>query len=364
MKITPPLPLSTGLVRFRPTSSKIWQRIMRRSLIDFAVESVEISPADACEHPHAICLPDEFEKVRQTDQYTTIASNFERLQGGPRTHRATRAFKLKDAFVFRQQVFLGRAFETYRGDSGRELMAMGALTRHDDGLLCANWLSETFFAHWLVDGVPLEMVALSQGRRPITLAKKPWLHEAGYREVLGLEPAPVECALFDTLWVVDDGPLNAGKVRRLKAMAGSLRRAARKGGAPCVFIRRGRSGAARHLINEEQVVEALSKRGFVILDPETSTVEEIITCLANARIAVCVEGSAQFHAILAMPPASVVVTIQPPYRFCALGKSYSDALDQRFAYTVADPRADGFFQPTDTLLATIDLADAAIHARR
>ena len=98
----------------------------------------------------------------------------------------------------------------------------------------------------------------------------------------------------------------------------------------------------------------LCRLGFEIVSPEAEAPRRIVEKLAEAEIAILVEGSAQNHCLLAMPPGATLLTIQPPTRFNALSKTFADAIGLRWGFVVAGPDPEGFRLPVDRLLRTID----------
>jgi capsular polysaccharide biosynthesis protein len=158
----------------------------------------------------------------------------------------------------------------------------------------------------------------------------------------------------DRLWVIDDRGINDSWISRIEELRHRVRSAAAPNGPKRVMLTRGTLGAKRNLVNSSDVQEALVRLGFDIVNPELETARSLAEKLCGVEIAVAVEGSAQDHCWLAMPPQSTFVAIQPPTRFNAYGKVHADAIGINFAFVVADPHPEGFCLPTDRLLRTID----------
>jgi capsular polysaccharide biosynthesis protein len=180
------------------------------------------------------------------------------------------------------------------------------------------------------------------------------MHEPGYRELCGLPVTRSDNAWVDRLWVIDDRGTNDGWISRIEEVRRRVRSAAAPNGPKRVMLTRGTLGAKRSLINSSQVHEALIRLGFDIVHPELETARGLAEKLCGVEIAIAVEGSAQDHCWLAMPPQSTFVAILPPTRFNAHGKMRADAIGINWAYVVADPHPEGFCLPTDRLLRTID----------
>jgi capsular polysaccharide biosynthesis protein len=58
-----------------------------------------------------------------------------------------------------------------------------------------------------------------------------------------------------------------------------------------VYLRR-TAGKPRTIQNERELTDELAKRGFLILDVEVATLENLLAILASAKIVISLEGSA------------------------------------------------------------------------
>jgi Glycosyltransferase 61 len=318
-----------------------------------AAEIVELAPPVDRVHPAAIALPGEFNRVTGVHQETTVSQELERLAEGKRQHGPTIAYRIDDAVVGAGTVYYKGGYEVISGALTKPL-----LQRRRDHLkeaqLCSNYAIARYFGHWLADGLCLELLAEERMLPALTLTGVPWLHESGYRELCALKPTRSANARVDRLWLVDDRGFNDGWLSRFEALRRRIRSLANPSRARRVMLTRGDLGVRRNLVNAAEISEVLERLGFEIINPESETAQHLSETLSGAQIAVAVEGSAQHHCFVAMPPRSIFVAIQPPTRFGALGKTYADAVGIRWAYVVADPHAEGFQLPVARLLQTID----------
>jgi capsular polysaccharide biosynthesis protein len=123
---------------------------------------------------------------------------------------------------------------------------------------------------------------------------------------------------------------------------------------------RGTGGKQRTLVNEEEIVNALMRRGVVIMQAETLSVPELIMELFGARIIISVEGSQLSHALFTLREEGGVLAIQPPDRFFNSHRDWVYALNMHYGIVVGEQRKLGFYLPTDDLLRTIDLMNAQL----
>jgi capsular polysaccharide biosynthesis protein len=319
---------------------------------DRASEVIELAPSIKREHPAAISLPFEFDRVLSFQEETTAEIERERLRSCERHHGPTVAYRIDDAVIAQGTLYYKGGYDVMRG--GSSAVIPGQRERFPVMQLCTNYVVERYFGHWLIDGLALELLADEMSVRSIVLKKKPWLHEQDYRRLTDLEALQTEHALIDQLWVVDDRGTNNGWIARVSKLRERCRSAVTSMGPRRVMLDRGTLGAPRHLVNSNEVQEALQKGGFEIINPETETATNLMNILSSAEIVVLVEGSAQEHCTYALPVGSTLLTIQPPTRFTAMSKERADAVGFNWAFVVADPRRDGFFLPIDRLMRTLD----------
>jgi capsular polysaccharide biosynthesis protein len=348
-----------GTLKLRPFSARVLKKLFHGTLADEAVETHELWEGTETQQLPAITLPGELDRIRKINELSTDELQNAWMAEGVQVHPPTIAYRLRNVLVMDGSVYGCRSFDKLR-DRSRSLMNFGEIERFQDGQLCTAIYIERFFGHWITDGLPLEILAHERQQAAITLIRAPWMHEVGYREIISLRSRPVETAYFENLWIVDDRGLNRGRIGRLEKVRSRVRQAVGTKGPTHVFIRRGNTGVSRALVNEEEIVSSLEARGFTILNPEASSARQIAAALTNVRIVVLVEGSAQGHVSLCAPAHCVRVMIQPPERFNAIGKAYSDGLGQRFAIVVPDMAQQGFYQPLDALLRTIELAERSL----
>ena len=326
-----------------------------RPIAKCAAEVVELSPATARMQPAAIALPGEFDRVLAVQEETTLAMERERVTACERRHGPTLAYRIDNAVLGEGTLYYDGGYDVIRSHSTGALLR-GELDDFAEMQLCVNYVIERYFGHWLVDGLCLELLAQRRSMPGLALARAPWLHESGYRELVGLEVIRLRKARIRRLWVIDDRGINDGWISRFQELRSRVRLGAKGEGARRLMVTRGTLGAKRNLVNSSEVHAALERIGFEIVDPESETPGSLVGKLAAAEIVVAVEGSVQNHGLLAMPSGSIFVAIQPPDRFNAFAKAQADAAGIKWGYVVADSDPDGFCLPVERLLRTIDEA--------
>jgi len=333
-------------------------RLRGRSLVDAAEQSVEISPATTWPGKPAIFLPGELDRIVGHASTSDPQSNLARLAGEPIRQGAANAHLLRN-IVVADGSLLASGYHEAISSKRRRWRLPKRLAPIAEGAFCSTKMTEQYFGHWLTDGLAHELWAQDQSLTPLVLPSPPGrVHEPGYRVLTGMSARVIELALVDRLWLVEDHELSASRVGRLERLRQRVRQSIETNGPTHVFIRRGATAVGRSLVNEPEVIEALQRRGFAILSPETSEPNTIAKALANARVIVSVEGSAMAHAVMAAPAASTLVAIMPPSRTNCIFKSYADVLGMRYGLTVGEPLGEeSFSQPIERLLHLLDLVE-------
>lgn len=347
------------MTRFRPVSSRLISRLSGGSFIDGSTRTITLAPPFDIPNPRAIALPDERDRVLGHAPLAVPENNWSWLESPTIRQGATRAHLLRDIVIADGTLLSATACRAIRQEK-RRLMLPSRIRPIAEAAFCSTFVTERFFGHFLLDGLTSEVLAREQNWRALMLGRTTYSHEADYREAAGLPGERVALARADRLWVLDDCELNANRIARLKHLRGTIRGHGRRE-ARNVFISRGALGVGRVMLNEVEVVEALSNRGFDILYPEETSAGEIVERLGDARIVVAVEGSAIAHAIMAAPRRAGLMVIQPPRNFNMPYRVYTSAIGMTFGYTVGDALVgETFTQPVERLYRAIDLLDDAL----
>lgn len=308
--------------------------------------------------PPAHYLPSQLDKVLGVQEETNLDLELFRIHGGEIEHAPTAVFELPGAVLVDGHVYCrGQRFPLVH--TRPPLISAAPRISFGKRFLPASANGNRYFGHWLLDdGIAgLLEPQLAPG---VSMDRDDWPHVPRYRELLGREMPIVQSARFESLMLVDDRGLNAGRRMRFAAMRNKIAAAyPPKGGG--VYLVRGGTGVSRLMTNEAQICDELDRRGFRILDPSRKSADEILDELAGTEIVVSIEGSQIVPALLAMAPGAAMILIQPPTRFNNLAKEYLDALGMGYGFVLADPAGQNAFTlDTRSLLLTIDLVAATI----
>lgn len=318
-----------------------------------AVEEVVLHPAQETFSRAAISMPGEIDRATGSIEFSTLDEQRIWDREGMLPHGPTISYLLHNALYDRGAVYAG-AYGGRIKSLRRRPIVVGSIDHVVEGQMCSGGGGERFFGHWLCDNLSSELLAADRGLHPLVGRWPVYDHEPGYRALADLHAWSIDCAIVDKLWMIDDRGYNAGRVERFRRLRSRIG-AGRSPGGDIVYIGRGVTGAARHLINDADVREVFAQRGFVIVDPEQLQPHEIVRSLSRASVVVSVEGSALCHALVAAPASAGIVAIQPPNRLNLFNKIVADLLGMRFGYVVAEPHGQAFSVDITRLMKTIDL---------
>jgi len=95
----------------------------------------------------------------------------------------------------------------------------------------------------------------------------------------------------------------------------------------------------RRVINEIDVVEALKREGFQVVNPMALTTAEKISVFGDAEIIVGAHGAGLVHQLFAPPGAKIVEVIDPFHLGGVFSYHMGSALDQEYWYLYAENQA-------------------------
>ena len=174
-------------------------------LLDISAEVRELEPASSVPAKPPSFLPDELDRVR--DFLGGREAQVPRLLATTRDEGPTLSYRLPNALLADFTVYCGGRYDVYAGGSKRPVLT-GASDELDEAQLCTTSCAQTYFGHFLRESLPLEVLAEQRSMIALTFARMPWLHEPGYRALVGMEPVATGYARVRNLWITDERALN------------------------------------------------------------------------------------------------------------------------------------------------------------
>lgn len=299
----------------------------------------EIAPAERRFAPPAIYLEGDLDLITGVMEDTTLEHEMRRIQGGPINHAATIAYQLRDIQLFQGSLFKGRIRHPLQRKE--DALPSSEEEHFTEVAIASTFYGSFYFGHWMSDDLTLHLAAESVSA-PLTVARKPYSHEAGYRELFRIPEHGSIQARIDSLILLDDIGQNRYKQARYQELRNRLRAAVPTSKNELVYLRRGSGGASRALINEAAIEQTLMSLGFSVVDPEQFSPHQIAEQVQDARIVCAVEGSHLSHGIYNMRDGGAVMTLQPPYRFNHPLKDITDCLEMRYGFVMGIACQGGF----------------------
>jgi Glycosyltransferase 61 len=350
--------------RYRLAFDRIRCGALRRigwdvNLLKSAASVEVLHPGEQTSTPKAIALPGQYDRVRACAFGRTPELEIAELQGAPRTIGPTLRYELRDVLAA-NGILYGRGKQKYFNRLSTAEVPRDWPELDDVGLR-SSFVGCQFFGHWLRDDCATHLLTVDSSTT-VSMPTPAWPDRRAYLDLFKQEYAELDHAYIRRLFLFEDISQNAHKVERFRSLRTRMQTTAgmKKGDNQIVYIKRGGSGKRRALLNENELIDAMSARGVHIAQPEEHSADRLISALYGARIVISIEGSQLSHALYTIRDAGGILVIQPPNRFFNSHMDWARALGIHYAVTVGQERQDGFHLPVDDLLRTIDLLDAAV----
>jgi glycosyl transferase family 61 len=328
------------------------------NLLSFADSVEELHPAEQISGDPCISLPGQYDRVTACAFRVDLGKEVAALQGAPRKAAPTLRYVFDDVIVCDNIIYRrGRRKLFNLNIDGSHPSPPWA--EHGQVTLRSSFIGCHFFGDWLLNDCATHLVA-DHGHPVLSMPTPAWPDQGGYIELFGQDYGLLDRAHVRRIILFDDISHNSHKVKRLRKLRARVTRSGVTNTNRIVYVVRGASGERRALINEREILEALEKRGIVVVRAEALSVRELISELLGARIIIGVEGSQLAHAVYTLREEGGVLAIQPPARFFNAHLDWARALGMQYGIVVGEERQAGFFLPVDDLFRTIDLMDTSL----
>jgi len=337
------------------------------SLGNVAFRQDVLFPEETATLRPAIYLPGQMEKVidyRPTDtiSITTKETEVRAATSTNVTYAPTIAYHIKNAVLFDGCIYVGRFKHPisdrslFKGNGAREPSYIKSCG------LASTYLGTKYFGHWLLDDCTKYLLAEEFGA-PLSLRMPAYGHLQQYQTYFSQNWACIDRAYIDHLVVFQDFSQSSFKRKRYEILRKRLQfHFPERAPSTFVYLKRGNTGVARTIENENEIVDSLTKRGFLIADVATDGLDKLIRTLSSAKIVVSLEGSHNDHCALVCPEDSALLILQPADRFAAFQRAWSECLGMRYGFVVGDARSAGYYFSTSEILQTVDLLLARMDA--
>lgn len=342
---------------------------------EFAHRTWKHAPAGVLRQSPPCFLPDELDRVIGISRFSSFEIERERLFAPEFAYPSTEIFEFTGAALRRGMLYSGPGRWALRkaARTVRKMPRPRRLPVEPTGFLIDTSSTRPGFDQWLLDQLATEWMGSNLGY-PVFSSARRFQHGDAYRALMPWHAQPLADAWFERVLVARDVGQNPSRVARQRVIRKTLRDAWHTASGPqLVYLAADSQAASNPLKNEQEIRQYITQRGGLVVETESSSVRELAQALGHARLVVGVEGGAFAHAVMLAPERTTLLLIQPPRAFHNVFKTYTDAVEMRYAFTVADDDPEGFRLPADRLARAMDLveetgrapaADAQRHVRR
>ena len=311
-----------------------------------------IHPATVRKSPVSKHLPGQLDRVKAVAFDGSVSAEIGQFLGNERKIKATLRFEVGGALVNRGVIY----------SSGKRKV-VSSLNKENDlaGINCAvgiasirtSFLGSYYFGHWLRDDCATAMIE-DEGTKFFTPSPA-WPDKKTYLDLFKQNIPTAGLLWANRVIFYDDVSQNEHKIERVKTIReGVFSQFSGTTPPEIVYLKRGKGGEARQLVNESEIIDALSSRGVLCLAAEDLDTP-VITSLVGCRLFISVEGSQISHAVYGVRDGGGVIALQPPDRFFNSHLDWAVPLGIQYGSVVGLPDKDGFRIPIDEILRTIDL---------
>lgn len=347
-----------GAVRFYPLAARLRRAFSGYpDLAEHAAETIEISPATTVTIPPVIMPEGTLERVTGVSIWTTLERSRSLAKGGSRDLSALYRYVFRDALATPTGFFTAKA--GFNEVERYPWLSLGRKPRSvEQGHNAMTFASHIFFGHWIREGLALSL--LEPEGTPIFLPPKPdWPHTSQYIERAGIDVLPDDFVHFGEMSFIDLRSPSPRMFEGLSKLHGRLHKAPQREAPQGLFLSRGATGAARDIVNEDDLRRALEDRGFVTLDM-TADLETLQRQALGVPLTVSMEGSNLMHALLLARRGAGHLILNPADRFNLGYNFHARGTDARIATTIAERTEAGYRVDIDATLRTLDSLAAAI----
>jgi hypothetical protein len=318
-----------------------------------AFEHEVLCAADVSELSPPVFLDGQLQKIFGTPAESTLDAELDHVLRRTVTNAPTIAFHIKNAVLLDGSIYAGRMRHVIGNKSAAASKEISYL---DTGAICSSAAGSTYFGHWLADDALTYMLAERYGKPVCCTPNSFFGHMPLYAQIFGQDWTATDRAHVGHLILFQDFAQTSLKKRRQLELRGKvLHQFAHSADNHLVYLKRGNTGVSRPVANEQEIIDGLSRKGFTILDIRTDSLDRILSHLVSSKIVVSIEGSQTYHGAYSLPRGSGLLLLQPPGRFTATQRDWSENIGVRFGFVVGDQRENSTHFPLNDILKTVDL---------
>lgn len=329
------------IARLQPLLAILRDRIGGgRPLEGACLRYITLSPEERSEMPPVLIGVGDRARVISAQPETTLEREWMRIDGAVAVHQATRRYVFKNVLATPFGFFAGGSgFARFGRPQLRKLFTED-IRRLEKGFYACSPISLKYFGHWLLDGLPSTLLAQKDEALYVGYDRS-WCHAPAYLDLLGITRIPNDFVLFDEMTFCVDIGQNENRRERIRRLRECLQATVTGRGNTLVYLKRGKTGARRTIVNEDQLIAALEAEGFITVIAD-APLSEILSACHGASTIVSVEGSHMAHGMLAAAEGALHVTLNPYDRFNNVFADYMPALRSRLGTIVMERAGEDY----------------------
>ena len=297
-------------------------------------------------------LPGQLDRITSVRWGADVKQEVAQFLGGPRPIGPTIRYSIKNCIVSRGVIYSGSKKKII-SDISKKKELKGHIGAVETVSIRSSFLGSYFFGDWLRDDCATTLI-VDEGEKFYTPSPS-WTDKEIYLDLFD-KRFPVAGLLFaKNVLFYDDKHQNDHKVARINSLRDHLKTKNFCNNSPdIVYVRRGKEGAQRTLINEEEIVNALSQRGVTCISPDDIG-DPIINRIYGCRLFISMGGSQVSHAIFGVRPKGGVLTLQHPDQFYNPHMDWAVPSGIQYGSVIGQQAEGGLKVPVEEILRTIDL---------
>lgn len=310
----------------------------------------------------AIFFPEQLDRVIACEWGRSLQSEVEKLLATKWRSSPIGICELREVWVLGGHVFHTDGRNLLR-DSGIMKALTGKLESFDAVAIPNTRLGLRYFGHWLRDDCSGFEYAKDFGKI-ISVSLPNYRDAAGYAGLVGQVWEESEGFFAERATFVSDIGFSLEKAKRLRALRARLRQNCKtQNVSSLVFIRRGANDPRRNALNEDELIEQMSRIGVRVVDgdrPIAETMEDIL----DAEVIIGMEGSQLAHAVQLLRQDGAIVALQSPFRFYNPHHEWCRMLGMSYGTVVGQAVDGGFEVAFEDVMQMVDLVLAKIQSGR
>jgi len=347
-----------GLLRYR---RHFWRMIAGPgTLKSTAYRSEILCPEEEASYLPSLYLDGQLERIVGAPAESNVKWEIDCATKLSGVHRATIAYHFKTVALIKGSIYVDTLRFFLADDRHIRVKPTTEVSEVDHAALVSSYYGTKYFGHWLRDDCIFHVLADEIGIPTINIPTLNRPHADSYASLFEQDWTPTVRARLRNLTIFGDYSQNSLRLKQYQFLRERVAKKFPRGNyRSFVYLKRGKLGQPRYVQNEEKIIQALARLGFVVLDSGTDSVDAMLAVLVNAKLVISIEGSHISHCVYAIPGDSALLVLQPADRFVANHREWSNCLGIRFGFAVGAAGENGYLFDEEEILRTIDLLVSA-----